>query len=72
MFDWIADLFDTFFEWLSGLLPDWLGSGYDQLAGALGPAAQYFAYLAGLDVVAPTIIGAYVVRFMIKRIPLIG
>lgn len=72
MFDWIAELFDKAFAWLSSLLPDWLGTGWDQLASAFGPVAQYLAYLSGLDVVAPTIMGAYVVRFLIRRIPVIG
>lgn len=72
MFDWIAELFDKAFAWLASLLPDWLGTGWDQLASAFGPVAQYLAYLSGLDVVAPTIMGAYVVRFLIRRIPVIG
>lgn len=72
MFDWVSDLFSKFFSWLLGLLPGWLGNGWDQLAAAFGPIAQYFAYLSALDVVAPTIVGAYVVRFLIRRIPLVG
>lgn len=72
MFDWIPALFDKFFDWLAGLLPDWLGSGFDDLASAFGPVAEYFAYLMALDVVAPVVMAAYIVRFLIKRIPLIG
>lgn len=72
MFDFIPALFDKFFGWLASLLPSWLGSGWDSLASAFGPVAQYFAYLSALDVVAPTILAAYVARFLVRRIPLIG
>lgn len=72
MFDWIGDLFSKFFDWLSGLLPAWLGTGWTELAGAFGPVAQYFGYLSAVDVVAPTIMAAYVVRFTIRRLPVIG
>lgn len=72
MFDWISSLFDKFFLWLSSLLPDWLGAGWSELGGLFGPLAKYFSWLLALDVVAPVIMGAYVVRFLIRRVPLIG
>ena len=72
MFDWIPDIVDKFSAWVAGLLPDWLGHGFDVLGGLFGPVAQYLAYLSALDVVAPTIMGAYVARFLIRRVPLVG
>lgn len=72
MFDWVGDLLNEFLGWLASLLPDWLGSGWDGLAASFGPIAKYFAYLGGLDVVAPTVMSAYVIKFLIRRIPVIG
>lgn len=72
MFDWLSSLIDKFFAWIVALLPDWLGNGYDIIASAFGPVAQYLSYLSGLDVVAPTILGAYTIRFLIRRIPFVG
>lgn len=72
IFNWILGLFEAAFDWLIGLLPDWMGSGWDQLASAFGPLAQYLAWLMALDVVAPTILGAYGIRFLIRRLPIIG
>ncbi len=73
---WIGGLISTIvggaINWLVDLLPDWLGAGFSDLAAAFGPAAQYFGYLAGIDVVAPTVMGAYVIKFVIRRLPFIG
>lgn len=71
-FDWVGPLIDKMYEGLLGLLPDWLGTGFADISSAMGPIARYFAYLAGLDVVPAIIIGAYGVRFLIRRIPFIG
>jgi len=72
LISWFMKLFESFTDWLLALLPDWLGSGYADLASAFGPTASYFAWLSGLDVVAPTILGAYVLKFVIRRLPVIG
>lgn len=70
--DFASEIFAKVASWAAGLLPDWLGNGYDAIAAAMGPSAQYFAYVLGLDVVAPTIVSAYVVKFLIRRLPIIG
>lgn len=72
LFDWIWSLFARFFDWLISLLPSWLGTGWADLAAAMGPLAKYLSYLAALDVVAPIVVGAYVVRFTIRRLPIVG
>lgn len=72
LFSWIPSMLDRFQGWMLGLLPDWLGNGFAELASAFGPTAQYLAWLSGLDVVLPTILGAYIVKFLIRRIPFIG
>lgn len=72
MFDWLSSLFDKFTSWLVGLFPDWLGSGWAILSDSLGPTAKYFVHLFALDITAPTIMSAYVIRFLIRRTPLVG
>jgi hypothetical protein len=72
MFDWLSPLVDKFNSWLVGLLPDWLGSGFSDLSALFGPTAKYFAYLGGFDVVIPVIITAYTVKFLIRRLPVVG
>lgn len=72
MFDWLWDWIDKLQGWLLGLLPDWLGNGFGDLTAAMGPTVRYLAYLGGLDAVVPIIIGAYIARFLIRRIPIFG
>lgn len=72
MFDWVWSLIEKFLAWMLSLLPSWLGSGFAELDAAMGPAARYFSYLFALDVAIPTAIGAYIVRFLIRRIPFFG
>lgn len=73
---WVLGLISTvlggLLDWLISLIPDWLGNGFSEIAGAFGPAAMYFGYLAGLDVVAPTILGAYILKFAVRRLPGFG
>lgn len=72
MFDWVWGFMDKFQGWVVALLPAWMGSGFSELNAAMGPTVRYFAYLGGLDAVIPTVIGAYIVRFLIRRIPFFG
>lgn len=72
LFSWIPALFDKFQGWLVTLLPDWLGNGFSDLASSFGPTLQYFGWMLGLDAILPIIIGAYIAKFLIRRIPIIG
>lgn len=72
MFDWLWGFLSKFQGWLIPLLPDWMGTGFADLSAAMGPSVKYLAYLAGLDTVMPVVIGAYITKFLIRRIPIIG
>ena len=72
MFDWLWRFFATALEWLLDLLPDFMGQGWSDIASAFTPAASYFSWMFALDVVIPTTITAFIVRFVIRRIPGIG
>lgn len=66
-------LFFVTTEFLS-VLVDRLPNG-QAMGGALGglpPSMWYFLDLVHFDVGLPTVISAWVLRFMIRRIPLIG
>lgn len=72
MFDWLWSLIAKFVGWLLALLPAWLGNGFDELSSAFGPLAKYVGYLSGFDAVVPITITAFIVRFFIRRLPVIG
>jgi hypothetical protein len=54
----------------SGLLPT--ASGLNSALASLTPAGAYFFNLFALDTGISMVISAYVTRFIIRRIPLIG
>lgn len=54
----------------SGLLPS--ASGLNSALASLSPAGAYFFDLFSLSTGVSMIISAYVTRFIIRRIPLIG
>jgi hypothetical protein len=81
---WTIDFFKWIFEWvwqqLLGALitvlnaipvPSWLASG-GSLFGALPEGAAFFINAFMLPQGLAIIIGAFTIRFIIRRIPLIG
>lgn len=69
---WWNDMVQGFTDWAIGLLPDWLGTGFADLFGYFGPMAQYLAWLFALDWVIPTVLASTVIRFSIRRLPIVG
>lgn len=69
---WFWALFEKFTTFLLGLLPDSLSDGWAALGDMFGPTAQYLAWILGLDVIPWIIVGAYITRFLIRRLPVIG
>lgn len=59
-----------FLSYLSGLLPD--ASSINGTLAALTPGMWYFLDLFGFGYGFPLILSAWVMRFMIRRIPLVG
>lgn len=72
MFDWLWDFISKLLDWVVGLLPTWLGNGWAELSSYFGPTAKYIAYISGLDAVVPVVISAVIIRFFIRRIPVVG
>ena len=81
---WVVDFFQWVFEWLwSALLgalltvlnaipvPGWLADA-PNVVSALPPGVAFFLQSFMLPQGLAIIIGAYVIRFIIRRIPLIG
>lgn len=59
-----------FIALLAPRLPD--GTALSGAFGTIPPAVWYFLDLAHLDIGLPSIISAYVLRFMIRRLPVVG
>jgi hypothetical protein len=55
---------------LIGLLPSWMS--FAGLFGGFTPLLWYFVDMFRLDYGLPIIVSAYVTRFLIRRIPVIG
>lgn len=83
--DWVIDfatylpkvLYSSFVDlvlYIIGLLPDsGLSSAVSYLTSISGYSGlAYFLGLAQFDIGLPLILGAYVIRFLIRRIPIIG
>ena len=59
--------------WLLSHLTPWLGVGsLDSAFSAIPSSVWFFLDFMALDVGIPLIIAAYVTRFLIRRIPVIG
>jgi hypothetical protein len=54
----------------SGVLPS--AAALNGAFGGLGSSVWYFLDLCGFSVGAPAVVSAYVMRFIIRRIPVIG
>ncbi|MFS2137347.1 DUF2523 family protein [Duganella sp. Dugasp56] len=59
-----------FIEYLAARLPD--ASSISPALGTLSPGIWYFFDLFGFSIGLPAILSAWVLRFMIRRIPVIG
>ena len=59
---------------LVGVMSGWLpnGSGLTSAFGGIGAATWYFLDLFAFSTGMPLLISAYVTRFLIRRIPVIG
>ncbi len=59
--------------WLMSHLTPWLGSAsLDAAFGSLPSSVWFFLDFMALDYGVPLVISAYVTRFLIRRIPVIG
>lgn len=71
---WFQSMFAAVWDWLLSLLPAWWGSGFDTLWAYFEgyPAAKWALYLLAADYWVPVVLGAYAIRFLIRRLPIIG
>lgn len=78
--DFIDKLFSDLWAWFAGLFiklinlipaPDFVSTVTSGLQTVVENAA-YPAYLTGIDVGLPMICSAYLIRFVIRRLPFIG
>lgn len=70
----IASVFQAILNWIMSvvglLMPSWFGDGLTKLFSLINtPILQYMAYILGIDFVIPTIISAYIVRYLLRRVP---
>jgi amino acid permease len=70
----IADIMAAVWSWVVGfvstLLPSFVTDALPNLFSYINtPFTQYVAWLMGLDVLVPVTIGAYVTRYLLRRVP---
>lgn len=69
----LAFLVSYLFDWLWSLLPDWMDSTIISNAiGQLPAGAWWFLDLTNISFGLPLIMSALFVRFLIRRLPIIG
>lgn len=69
---WFFGLLSKLFDLLLGLLPAGPAESLASINSTMGPLAKFVAYILGLDFFFTAVISAYIVRFLIRRIPVIG
>lgn len=67
-FGLVAWIFDA----LLSLLPEGPAQAIANLNEMMGPLVRYLAYLGGIDYMFTAVTSAYVIRFLIRRLPVIG
>jgi hypothetical protein len=70
----VASVFQAILNWIlsviSLLVPTWFGTGLSTLFQLINtPILEYMAYILGIDIIIPTLIGAYIVRYLLRRVP---
>lgn len=72
--DWFSSLVSSAFAWLLSLLPSWVGQGWADVSLWVSqyPLLQHMLWVFAIDVWVPVVAAAALVRFTIRRIPLIG
>lgn len=55
---------------ISTLVPAWLSTASSGLMVHIAtPTARYFAWLIAFDVLIPVMVGAYLTRYLLRRVP---
>jgi hypothetical protein len=70
----ISSVFEAMWGWILGhiatLIPSWLLTASSGLMGHIAtPTARYFAWLIAFDVLIPVMVGAYLTRYLLRRVP---
>lgn len=63
-------IFVEFVDWLISLKPTWMT--FNGAFDGVSPTAWFFVDFFALDFGLPLIVSAWVIRFLIRRIPVIG
>ncbi len=69
LFSEMVDILLSISDWFGALIP------IESLTGVLSnipPGVLWFASILDLNFALPTVLGAYAVRFLIRRLPVIG